>query len=216
MNKIGWCDMTWNPVIGCKNNCNYCYAREINKRFKFINNWNRPEWREKSFNKKLPIKPQRIFVGSMSEIYYWDEVWIEMVIEKVKQYPQHTFQFLTRHPEVYCSWSFPENCWLGVTLTKSIDIWEYGDKWDFLSCIPRIKYISIEPILEEFTAIEFIKNFDWVIIGAETGNRKGKVDPNLEWVYKILTYCDKNNIPVYVKDSIMGYCGIKEFPKENL
>jgi len=29
MNKIGWCDMTWNPVWGCRNNCEYCYARKI-------------------------------------------------------------------------------------------------------------------------------------------------------------------------------------------
>lgn len=69
-NKIGWCSSTWNPVVGCKQNCNYCYAKRINDRFKFIKDWNIPEWREKSFNKKFPKKSQRIFIGSMSEIYY--------------------------------------------------------------------------------------------------------------------------------------------------
>lgn len=35
MNKtdIEWADMTWNPVIGCKHNCEYCYARRIATRF---------------------------------------------------------------------------------------------------------------------------------------------------------------------------------------
>ena len=31
--KIEWCDMTWNPVTGCFNNCPYCYARKIAYRF---------------------------------------------------------------------------------------------------------------------------------------------------------------------------------------
>lgn len=35
MNKtdIEWCDATWNPVIGCKHACEYCYARRIAARF---------------------------------------------------------------------------------------------------------------------------------------------------------------------------------------
>lgn len=35
MNKTGieWCDMTWNPVTGCRHECEYCYARRIAARF---------------------------------------------------------------------------------------------------------------------------------------------------------------------------------------
>ncbi|MEX0595047.1 MAG: DUF5131 family protein, partial [Candidatus Paceibacterota bacterium] len=121
MNKIGWCSETWNPVVGCLNNCEYCYARKIAKRFRrsiaiketlyrieeiekvkpseiLIEGdkiWDsidkfEPTFLESQFDKKFPKKPQRIFVGSMSEIYYWDMVWIQRVIDKVKQYPQHT------------------------------------------------------------------------------------------------------------------------------
>ncbi|GAI73724.1 unnamed protein product, partial [marine sediment metagenome] len=35
----------------------------------------------------------------MSEIKYWKKEWVEKVIEKTKQYPQHIFQFLTRYPD---------------------------------------------------------------------------------------------------------------------
>ncbi|MDF1495204.1 DUF5131 family protein [Caproiciproducens sp. CPB-2] len=31
--KIDWCDMSWNPVTGCRHNCEYCYARKIARRF---------------------------------------------------------------------------------------------------------------------------------------------------------------------------------------
>jgi len=214
MNKIGWCDMTWNPVIGCKNNCSYCYARRTNQRFKFIKNWNEPEWREDSFNKKFQKKSQRIFVGSMSEIYYWREEWIERVIEKSKQYPQHTFQFLTKYPEVYAKYLWGRNCWFGVTMTKNRII---GKKF----CVPTrtgLKFLSIEPLLEKID-IKYIEDFepDWIIIGAETGNRKGKVIPNGSWIFNILDYCKNHKIPIYIKDNIVKYYsefgGYKQFPK---
>ena len=31
--KIDWCDMSWNPITGCRHGCAYCYARRIARRF---------------------------------------------------------------------------------------------------------------------------------------------------------------------------------------
>lgn len=31
--KIDWCDMSWNPITGCKHDCEYCYARRMAARF---------------------------------------------------------------------------------------------------------------------------------------------------------------------------------------
>lgn len=31
--KIEWCDHTWNPITGCRHNCQYCYARKMTARF---------------------------------------------------------------------------------------------------------------------------------------------------------------------------------------
>ena len=240
MNKIGWCDMTWNPVWGCRNHCEYCYARGIAKRFwkqryeeefkyyyerhpKWV--WTgdqlgglwefQPTWLESKFQKKLPKKPQRIFVGSMSEIHYWKDKWMGMVNEKINQYPQHTFMFLTQHPEVYAKYLWTKNCWFGVTMTRNKPIERAG-------CIPTrkgLKFLSIEPLLEKIN-IRHIDDFEpnWVIIGAETGNREGKVIPNLDWVLEIVRYCEHNKIPVYIKDNLIKYyaeCrGYKQFPKE--
>jgi len=246
MNKIGWCDMTWNPVWGCRNHCEYCYARKMAKRFwQQIGIWELEKYREetlrydKLFNnlhdfkptflysqhyKKLPKKPQRIFVGSMSEIYYWREEWIEMVIKKVKQYPQHIFQFLTKYPSAYQKYEFPDNCWLGVTLTEN---YKYGKpgRWDFWQFKQdnknNLKFVSFEPLLIRMNLIYYLnlEDIKWVIIGAETGNRKGKIIPKLDWVLEIVRYCEHSKIPVYIKDNLTKYyaeCrGYKEFPKKN-
>lgn len=31
--KIEWCDHTWNPITGCRHDCEYCYARKMTARF---------------------------------------------------------------------------------------------------------------------------------------------------------------------------------------
>ena len=241
MNKIGWCSSTWNPVVGCLNHCEYCYARKIAKRFwkqmliiecgYYCNQ--RPSWTwhgqyysdllfnfkpaflYSQFNKKFLKKSQRIFVGSMSEIYYWKNEWLEKVLEKVKLYPQHIFQFLTKYPEIYSKYRFPDNCWLGVTITKKEDI---DCNWSYFFNIPNIKnikfFFSFEPLLGSIN-LSFYLNIDWLILGAETGNRKGKVIPKREWIETIVNYCRENNIPIYLKDSLKDIypVEIKEFPK---
>ena len=200
--KIETCDYTFNPVIGCKNNCSYCYAKRINDRFKFIKNWNNPEWKEKSFNKKFPNKPQRIFVGSMSEIYHWEKRWVRDTLNKVLEYPQHTFQFLTKFSDIYSQWYFHPNCWLGVTITQEKDF-SKGISYDFI-CSKNITFLSIEPILEQIDPNLFSElNINWVILGSESGKSKGKVIPKLDWITDIVEYCRNNKIPVYLKDSIM-------------
>ena len=165
------------------------------------------------FDKKFPQKTQKIFVGSMSEIYYWEDRWLEKVLEKVKLYPQHIFQFLTRYPEVYDRCIFPKNCWIGVTITREKDF-ERGIPYLFVtSC--NITFVSIEPILEHINPRPFSNaNIDWVILGAETGNRKGKIIPKKEWVEEIVNHCRHKDIPVYLKDSLKDIypVEIKEFP----
>ena len=234
--------MTWNPVWGCRNHCEYCYARAIAKRFydivaekeyKFMkfngitiyqgeiaNRFKHfvPTLIESNFYKKLPKRPQKIFVGSMSEITHWKKKWIVDVIYKIRQYPQNIFQFLTRYPEIYCKvYDFPKNCWLGVTITKDDDF--DNGTYDFLRSdlnSDNIKYVSFEPLFGRILSYKLLKYFDWVIIGAETGNRKGKVIPNLDWVLNIVRYCEHNKIPVYIKDNLVKYyadCrGYKQFP----
>jgi len=213
--RIDWCDYTWNPVIGCKNNCPYCYAKKINNRFKFIKDYNIPEWRQKVFDQNFPKQPNFIFIGSMSDIEYWEPEWMHRVLEKIKKYQQHTFLFLTKNPDVYFYYSFPKNCWLGVTATnqKQMDclysFFESKNEYNYHSK----RFISIEPIQERIT---LTINPDWIIVGAETGNRKNKIIPDYYWIYDIYRYCCSYKIPIFMKDNLKNIWPtnlIQEFPK---
>ena len=61
---------------------------------------------------------------------------------------------------------------------------------------------------------------DWIIIGAETGRRKGKVVPEKEWIEDIVNWCDKAGIPVFMKDSLIPIVGesnmCRDFPEHLL
>ncbi len=217
--KISWCDYTWNCVIGCHEPaCPYCYAKRLNERYGFIKDWNIPEWRERTFRKKFPKKPARIFVNSMSDINFWEPEWMAKVLNRVRQYPQHTFLFLTKFINCYLYFTAPSNCWLGWTVTNP---------YNYLTLLMQIlipyknkvnkTLISIEPIQEDMM-LEHIgsKNIDWIIIGAETGTRKEKVIPKREWIQNIVDFCREHKIPVFLKGSLKDIWGeklIQEWPE---
>ncbi len=48
-----------------------------------------------------------------------------------------------------------------------------------------------------------------VIVGAETGNRKGKVIPNKEWIDDIVQLADCFKINVFMKESLRSIMGDK-------
>lgn len=244
-NKIGWCNATFNPVWGCRNHCEYCYARKIagfrydrmaEKEYGYMylrgvglcqgrlaNRFRHfvPTFIQSNFDKKFPQKAQKIFVGSMSEIAHWDRVWIEKVIEKIKQYPQHIFQFLTKDPLAYLDYEFPQNCWLGLTIIRTPKYPE-PDRWSFIEFkrnnLYNLKFVCFEPLLENIDLSYYLDltAISWVIIGAETGNRKDKIIPDKKWLLYIIKYCDLHKIPIFIKDNLLKYYPkfghIKEFP----
>lgn len=164
-----------------------------------------------------------IFVGAMADIFgeWVPDEWIKEIVNYCIRNPQHNYLFLTKNPERY--WELEDkgllpagdNMWYGYSYTTSNDNgWasKYGDKHNF---------VSVEPLLEEphlFDEHMLCPAAQWVIIGAETGRRKNKVVPQLEWVEKILAHCDKFRIPVFMKNSMLPIVGEenmrREFPEQ--
>ena len=138
---IGWADWSWNPIVGCNNNCQQfqCYAEAMNKRFKWIEQWNKPEFfKERLHEPYKKKKGAKIFVGSMCDIFSEgvDQRWIYAILKVVEENPHHTFMFLTKKPMKYKSYTWPENAMLGITLTSNLD---YDRKIWFISSIFSLK-----------------------------------------------------------------------------
>lgn len=242
---IDWCDEVWNPVYGCLKGCPYCYARKYANRFAEVKAHQEldyyrgagqkdlfypatfeklkafiPFWLESNFRSPFPVKnPKRIFVNSMSDVNYWEPEWMVKVLDRIREYPQHTFLFLTKFPEIYTKWKWPKNCWLGYSLTGLF--YNTQNKINIFNRESNLKFVSIEPLmfwLNEGIFASIKTSIDWVIIGAETGNRKEKVIPKREWIQNIVDFCRENKIPVFLKGSLKDIWGenlIQEWPECN-
>lgn len=174
------------------------------------------------YPKKLKMG-NNIFVGAMSDIFgsWVPDEWISEIMKVCVDNPIHNYLFLTKNPERY--WDLEEkgilpateNMWYGFSYTNNeSEGWasRYGDKNNF---------VSVEPLLEDLQLFDehvLCRAAKWVIIGAETGRNKTKVVPKIEWIDKILRHCDKFQIPVFMKDSLIPIVGEsnmrREFPKQ--
>lgn len=208
--KIDWCDCTVNPVVGCKNGCTYCYARKLNDRFHFIDDWREPQFFPERLKQFKVKKPQSVFINSMSDIAYWEIKWAREVMSAIRENRQHTYIFLTKGDRTYPSgfheiWSLrklydlKKMVYIGKTVTRQREL-EIFAQYDFL---------SIEPVLEpiDISVLKHNLYTKAVIIGAETGKRQNKVVPKKEWIEKITEECDKASVAVFMKESLRTIMG---------
>ena len=207
--KIDWCDCTINPVVGCPRGCKYCYAERMNKRYGFVKDWKKPEFKPERLKQLKNKTPKSIFMDSMSDIAFWKEKWIDKVIEACDKKPQHKYIFLTKSDCNNSHWGILSKFYLGKTITQQSDLrHNYIGTFDFWSIEPLLEPISFPTMPYDFgNGIKSKFNLKQVIIGAETGNRKGKVIPKKEWVTDIVRQCDKQHIRVFMKESLRKIMG---------
>ena len=169
-------------------------------------------------------KPRNIFVCSMADLFgeWVPDDWIKDVFEACIKAPQHRYLFLTKNTKRYkelaknLDWYedyFTRgNFWFGTTIEHPSENLEFGS--------PYVNsFISIEPILsapDETVRLSEMRS-KWVIIGAETGNRKGKIVPKREWIERVTEFCDYFGAKVFMKESLRELIGDdfrQEFPWE--
>ena len=161
-------------------------------------------------------KPRTIFVCSMADLFgaWVPDRWIEEIFAACEKAPQHRYLFLTKNPQRYAdlarSGKLPkkENMWYGSTV-DSMSAKRYPGR------LQDNTFVSIEPLTEYIDlGLGSFGGDKWVIIGAETGNRKGKVTPKKAWVDKICEAADLTQMAVFMKDSLIPIVGEKNMRRE--
>ena len=153
-------------------------------------------------------EPRTVFVCSMSDLFgKWVPLsWIRDVLDACQRAPQHRYLFLTKNPTRYLELDHlallphGENFWYGSTATNpETSPMAWAEEYH--------TFVSIEPLLGPFGNPRpgALHDIDWIIVGAETGNRKDKVVPRREWVDQIAAFCAENDIPVFYKDNLRAY-----------
>jgi protein gp37 len=86
------------------------------------------------------------------------------------------------------------------------------------TAVGRTKYYCEDCEWESNNDKDLKASIDWIIIGAETGNRKNKVELKKEWIDRFVIQCQKYKIPIFMKNSLIPIVGeenmLREFPKE--
>jgi protein gp37 len=165
-------DYTYNPVVGCPRNCEYCVVRNrVWPRIKHLYGGCSfsevrivPGQIEKPGNIK---KPSTFFVGFYSDIEFWPMSFTELVIDKIKSWPQHTFMFLSKRSKSYLGFRWPSNTLQGLTLTGQETADVQQRRIELLEKMSR-PYLSMEPLMGSLE-VNIPNNFEHVIVGAMTG-----------------------------------------------
>jgi protein gp37 len=196
---IQWTDVSWNIARGCTKvdaDCAFCYMYRDSMNSTRYNPLN--VVRTKTvFDLPLRIKePSKIFTCSLTDFFHEDidgyrnEAW-----DIIRRCPQHTFQILTKRPEriIAClpdDWGdgWP-NVWLGTSVGSQKAVYRI-DALD--NVIAKTKFVSFEPLHGRIDH-GFIGNYNWAIIGGESGNEQGKYryrPCELEWIEYLVEAID--------------------------
>jgi protein gp37 len=210
---IEWTDATWNPIRGCTKvspGCKHCYAQTFAERFRGVPG--HPY--EQGFDLRLapeklldPFKwksPKKVFVNSMSDLFQTrvSAGYIREVVSVMVEADWHVYQVLTKRSERMRAMladdlqfaGAKENIWWGV----SVEDKKHGLSRieDLRSSSAKVKFLSIEPLLEDLGEID-LSGIHWVIVGGESGPGARALDPS--WVKRILRQCRRYNVPFFFK-----------------
>lgn len=166
-----------------------------------------------------------IFTSSLTDFFHPEidefrqEAW-----DIIRDHPQYIFQILTKRPErikdhLPADWGDGwNNVWLGTSIgsQKGADARYYH----LITNPAKVHFLSIEPLWDPIdfdkmpvptiikdlpgrgAVISKLHYVNWVIIGGESGNERGKYryrPCSLNWIRKIMADCKHAGVPVFVK-----------------
>jgi protein gp37 len=214
-NLIDWARWSWNPIVGCLHDCPYCYARDIAERFRddgvasFANGFV-PTLHPGRLAAPLGRKPPqsdderegRIFTGSMADIFgrWVPAEWVDAVLGVAAEARQWEFLMLTKFPKRMAEFVIPNNVWMGTTIDCQARVAAAESAFERVQA--RVKWISVEPMLEplKFTRLDL---FQLVVIGgASRSSKTPRWIPPFEWLADLMRQADEAGCAVFLKSNL--------------
>ncbi len=143
--------------------------------------------------------PRLVFVNSMGDLFHEDVPlgFVQSVFEVMNRCPRHTFQILTKRPQIAAQYSkhltWTSNIWMGTSVENATVIHRVQD---LRTTRAKIKFLSLEPLLGPITRLS-LAGIDWVIVGGESGPGARPMNP--EWVRNIRDRCITRGVPFFFK-----------------
>lgn len=86
------------------------------------------------------------------------------------------------------------------------------------SSTPRARHyhVTFEPLFGPIEGLD-LRGVEWIVVGTETGHRRGKVDARPEWVAGIVAQARAQGVAVFMKEDLLPILGeegmIQELPE---
>ena len=210
--NIAWCDKTWNPTHGCSRasaGCDNCYAERISRQYGHTEQpWtnehadeNVSEQPDKLDEPYALATPQRVFVNSMSDLFHSaiSESYIQDVFAIMRNCPEHVFQILTKRPgrAAHMTLQWPPNVWMGT----SVEDGRVAERIDLLrDCDAETLFVSFEPLIGPVGEVD-LTDFDWAIVGGESGPDDVRREMDHAWARDLLRQCRRDDVRFFFKQS---------------
>jgi len=200
--------MTWNPTTGCDKlsaGCKFCYAEVMSRRLKamgidkYKNGFKITVHEESLLTPFEWKKPKTVFVNSMSDLFHKKVPlsFIKKVFKVMNDTPQHTYQVLTKRPELVIKYNsklnWSPNIWMGTSVEDDRVV----DRIDALrETNAHVKFLSLETLIGPLYNLN-LKNIHWAIVGGESGH--GARPMKFDWVWDIKQQCKKADVLFFFK-----------------
>ena len=153
----------------------------------------------------------RIQLSGMSDFAHWQTEWRDQVFSKMAENPQHQYLFLTKRPEDIVFSTLLDNAWFGVTVTSS------REKGRIQTLREHIRgghyHVTFEPMFDNIGTVD-LTGIEWIVIGTETGRRKGKAVSKPEWVWNLTHQAHALGTPVFMKEDLLPIIGEESMTQE--
>lgn len=247
--KIGWADVSGgdcNFVTGCtpaSEGCAHCYAQEIYRRYG--RDFSKVETHEDKLmrllkTKRWPEVSKRggwtrplVFVCDTGDLFHPDvpASFITYAFEVMAAQTAVDWAVLTKRPErinpvlfgAEGGWflgggDYISNVWLGVTGENQARAYEripYLMEWQ------GVRWVSVEPMLEEICLRRFTSDVQWVVCGGESGPARRWFD--VTWALTLFDACEAGGAAFFYKqgsgprpgmyDELPGCGRVQEWPE---
>lgn len=160
-------------------------------------------------------RPRMVFVNSMSDLFHpaVSDAFVNSVLEVICDTPAHTYQVLTKRSDRIRLFTYPDNCWVGVSVEDQRRADERMPQ--LLNADVGTRFLSCEPLLGPLDLGRHLDGLHWVIVGGESGPKARWMDP--DWARDVMDQCNSAGVPFFMKQmtqkrQIPADLMIREYP----
>jgi len=185
----GFYDYAWNPVMGCHHACWYCIAKEHTEGRGLMQDFTAPQFYPKRIDEPRSVRDKIIMTVAYGDLFgeWVPAEWIESVLKVIRETPRNTYVLLTKNPERYDEFDLPANVYAGTTVEDQSKMFRAHE----LLKLKNKKLLSIEPIMGDFTGVDF-SPYDAIVAGYMIGrpitvtDKQNMKSINSDKLYKIV------------------------------